>query len=192
MARKTKTNFALCWWCWCCAFSSFSLPENVVVTVLLFATQKTDDDVVPFFYYATTTTARRTTTRITPTRRDDLIPKAATRRFHHPVTIKQIADATASSAEADEFALVTGKPIGLVTVVGKIVSKEETGTHKLISIDDGTGIACCKEFAAKTRTARSERGEDGNERVRASDGQVKVLERREIHSSDELQKNHGL
>ena len=88
-----------------------------------------------------------------------------------PVTIKQIADATASSAEADEFALVTGKPIGLVTVVGKIVSKEETGTHKLISIDDGTGIACCKEFASEDALngeANEEAKMETNEYVRVT------------------------
>ena len=88
-----------------------------------------------------------------------------------PVTIKQIADATASSAEADEFALVTGKPIGLVTVVGKIVSKEETGTHKLITIDDGTGIACCKEFASEDALngeANEEAKMETNEYVRVT------------------------
>ena len=83
------------------------------------------------------------------------------------MTIKQIADATASSAEADEFALLTGKPIGLVTVVGKIVSKEETGTHKLLSIDDRFGIACCKEFATKTPTAQANEAKmETNEYVR--------------------------
>ena len=86
-----------------------------------------------------------------------------------PVTIKQIADATASSAEADEFALLTGKPIGLVTVVGKIVSKEETGTHKLLSIDDGTGIACCKEFASEDANGEANEAKmETNEYVRVT------------------------
>ena len=33
-----------------------------------------------------------------------------------------------------------------MTIVGKIVSKEETGAHKLLSVDDGTGACCCKEY----------------------------------------------
>ena len=40
LGNTTKTN-ALCCWCWCCAFSSFSLPENVV-TVSLFADATSD------------------------------------------------------------------------------------------------------------------------------------------------------
>lgn len=85
-----------------------------------------------------------------------------------PVTIKQISEATASSAEADELALLTGKPIGLVTIVGKIVSKEETGAHKLLSVDDGTGACCCKEYPGE------ETAEGANEVTFATNEYVRV------------------
>lgn len=87
-----------------------------------------------------------------------------------PVTVKQISDATASSAEADEFALLTGKAIGLVTIVGKVVSKEETGAHKVYKVDDGTGAVCCKVYSAEDG-AGGEAGEvsyDTNDYVRVT------------------------
>ena len=87
-----------------------------------------------------------------------------------PVTVKQISDATASSAEADEFALLTGKAIGLVTIVGKVVSKEETGAHKVYKVDDGTGTVCCKVYSAEDG-AGGEAGEvsyDTNDYVRVT------------------------
>ena len=56
-----------------------------------------------------------------------------------------------------------------MTIVGKIVSKEETGAHKLLSVDDGTGACCCKEYPGEeTAEGANEVTFETNEYVRVT------------------------
>lgn len=91
-----------------------------------------------------------------------------------PVTVKQLSDAVAMDSQDDNFKLLTGKTIGLVTIVGKVVRKEETASHLTYAIDDGTGVVECKEFVSEDGEGQRENLPENDDYVRIT-GKMKSL-----------------